>query len=583
MSFQTPITLQKIIQEIEDKNYLLPAIQRELVWDSEQIEKLFDSILRGYPIGSFLFWDVKKHNAKKYQFYEFLTDYHEKKNPHNKKATVSGKKNILGILDGQQRLTAIYLGLKGSYAEKIPYKRWTSNDAFPKKYLFLNLKCLAHGTELEYDFQFLTRQEATKEDGDGFWFEVSKILDFDPERPNELYGYLVDCGLSDNKNKLPGEILFRLSKAIYSDKIINYYLEENESLDRVLNIFIRVNSAGNPLSYSDLLLSIATAQWQTKDAREEILNFVDEINGIGDDFDFTKDFVLKTCLVLLDFPDIAFSVDNFNSKNMSSIEKSWENITEAIKTAVQLISSFGFNHKNLTSNNAIIPICYFIYKNKNPKNFVSSSKHNKDRKLIKEWLLRALLKRVFGGHVDTVLSSTREVVKKNLKVFPYEKIIKKYKGTEKSLLFSGDEVDNLMLSKYGSKYTFSILSLLYPNLSFRNNFHQDHIFPKGHFSTNKKLKKKGVCEEDFEEFKDNCNYLGNLQLLEETPNLEKRDKDFEVWLKETCPDRQKKKDYMERHMIPDVELRFDNFMTFFVERNKILRKKLGHLLLRDLS
>ena len=98
-------------------------------------------------------------------------------------------------------------------------------------------------------------------------------------------------------------------------------------------------------------------------------------------------------------------------------------------------------------------------------------------------------------------------------------------------------MDNLMLSKYGSKYTFSILSLLYPNLSFRNNFHQDHIFPKGHFSTNKKLKKKGVCEEDFEEFKDNCNYLGNLQLLEETPNLEKRDKDFEVWLKETCPDR----------------------------------------------
>lgn len=113
----------------------------------------------------------------------------------------------------------------------------------------------------------------------------------------------------------------------------------------MLNIFIRINSGGTILSYSDLLLSIATAQWEQKDAREEINNFVDEINEIGNGFNFNKDFVLKTCLVLTDFSNIAFKVDNFNKSNMLKIESNWEDITKAIRLAVNLVSSFGFNRE----------------------------------------------------------------------------------------------------------------------------------------------------------------------------------------------------------------------------------------------
>ena len=58
MGFETPITISKAIGEIQSNKYLLPAIQREFVWSAEQIESLFDSLLRGYPIGSFLFWKV---------------------------------------------------------------------------------------------------------------------------------------------------------------------------------------------------------------------------------------------------------------------------------------------------------------------------------------------------------------------------------------------------------------------------------------------------------------------------------------------------------------------------------------------
>ena len=98
---------------------------------------------------------------------------------------------------------------------------------------------------------------------------------------------------------------------------MNFFLEKSEELDKVLQIFIRINQGGTKLSYSDLLLSIATAQWKKLDASKVIHEFVDKINDIGKGFNFNKDFVLKSCLVLADIKDIKFKVDNFSSENMS--------------------------------------------------------------------------------------------------------------------------------------------------------------------------------------------------------------------------------------------------------------------------
>jgi len=109
VAFQVPITVKEAINNIHSKKYLLPAIQREVVWEAEQIERLFDSLMRDYPIGSFLFWMVRRKQTTKYQFYEFVRDNHERDNPHNAKANVNGQDDVIGILDGQQRLTALYV------------------------------------------------------------------------------------------------------------------------------------------------------------------------------------------------------------------------------------------------------------------------------------------------------------------------------------------------------------------------------------------------------------------------------------------------------------------------------------------
>ena len=306
MSYQTALTIENVIKSIDAKKYLLPSIQREFVWSTEQIEKLFDSLMRDYPINAFLFWKVPKEKASEFKFYEFLRNYHQRDNKHNPKADIGGAQDIVAVLDGQQRMTSLYIGLKGTYAYKMSYKRWDNPAAYPKRRLYLNLLGESKESDLMYDFKFLTDSEAKNEKGsDGiyhetFWFPVGHILDLHEE--SEVNDYLIDNDLSvipdKAKAKFANKALFKLFSVIHNKQTISYYLEESVELDKVLNIFIRVNSGGTPLSYSDLLLSFATAQWETRDAREEINDFVTELNLIGRGFAVTKDHVLKSCLVL---------------------------------------------------------------------------------------------------------------------------------------------------------------------------------------------------------------------------------------------------------------------------------------------
>ncbi len=137
--------------------------------------------MRDYPVGSFLFWYVDKTRIKDFQFYEFIRDFHERDSRHNPKANLSGQDDITAILDGQQRLTSLYIGLRGSFAYKEPRMRTKNNLAFPIRTLHLNLlkKCSEEEIEKEFEFLFLTEKEAQdKRDDDHFWFKVGDILNF---------------------------------------------------------------------------------------------------------------------------------------------------------------------------------------------------------------------------------------------------------------------------------------------------------------------------------------------------------------------------------------------------------------------
>jgi uncharacterized protein with ParB-like and HNH nuclease domain len=580
MAYQTPITIKEAIDNIKKRHYLLPSIQREFVWDTDQIETLFDSLMRDYPISTFLFWQVDKSKIKDFQFYEFLNKYHEKECRHNRKAEPNDDENIIALLDGQQRMTSMYVGLTGSYAKKMPYYQWNSPHAFPAKKLYLNILKPSDELEVDFDFKFLTDKEAIQSKG-YYWFECGKILELTDM--GKISMFMMKNKLMDTSTYTEQESEFAINtlneffNVIHQKGTISYYLEKSEELDKVLQIFIRINSGGTKLSYSDLLLSIATAQWKDKDAREVIHEFVDSINQIGDGFNFNKDIVLKSCLVLADF-DVKFKVDNFTKENMATIESNWDKTSVAMRSSIELVSKLGFSRDNLAATNTIIPIAYFIYKNGFEDSILQSSHREEDRKSIKEWLARVLLKGTFGGQPDSIYPKMRDLINENLGKFPLQETITYYKGSRKSISFSEDDVDNLLELQYGKSKTYCALTLLYPGLNFTYKYHQDHIHPQSFFKK-KKLRKLGLMEQEVDLFIDSYNKLPNLQLLEATSNIEKSDQQFETWLDKNVPTNEAKESYLRQNLItPSQSLNFADFLSFVEQRKQNLKNQFMRML-----
>lgn len=585
MAYEKPITVKDAIKSIQEQEFILPAIQREFVWSTSQIELLFDSILRDYPISTFLFWKVKGENVNNFKFYRFLHIYHERDKRHNELADLDVEKDRFAILDGQQRLTSLYIGLKGYYAYKLNRYGWKNDQAFPKRHLYVNLLQEAEDNDRLYDFRFLSEDEYKNfiyNHSDKYhWFRIGDVLNF-KDFP-DIFKYIGTHGLMDTskytgeQGTFASETLSKLFQYFTQKELINFYLEKSDELDKVLHIFIRVNSGGTKLSYSDLLLSIATAQWKDKDAREIIHGLVDNINNINPGFNINKDLVLKACLVLADIKDIKFKVDNFSTSNMKIIEQEWDKIANSLYTAVELIATFGFNDKTLTAYNAIIPIAYFIHKNNIGLEILSSASHDENRKLIKEWLIRALLKKVFGGSPDNLYPTYREIISTHLETFPLTQIVEKYRGSNKSLNFDDESIENLLNTQYGSAFAFMVLSLIYP-LNYRYIFHQDHIHPKKYFTDNE-LIKLGIEDESKRSlYKEAFNTLGNLQLIQETENLEKNATPFKLWVENKYKGDQLL-NYKNLHLIPvNNDLYMDSFLDFFEERRSTLKERLMNIL-----
>lgn len=577
MSFQTPITIRDALERVHRHDFVLPAIQREFVWRPGQICRLFDSLMQGYPIGSFLFWRVDRDDVRQYKFYDFVRDYHQKIRPHCPPVEVPAGLPVTAVLDGQQRLTALNIGLRGSHAQKEPRKWWSSPDAFPEKRLHLNIAADAEDNEggLTYDFRFITEDRARQVDDDHHWFQVARILDL--ADATEIFEYIQEAGLATSKHAF--KTLNRLHAVVHNERLIAYFEEQSRDLDKVLNIFIRTNSGGTVLSYSDLLLSIATAQWDNLDARKEIHGLVDELNGTRFGFSLSKDFVLKAGLMLADIGSVGFKVTNFNHDNMSELERRWRDIARALKVTLQLVADFGFSGRTLGADNALLPIAYSLYQRRLDTHYLTSESNRADREAIRGWLIRSLLKSgVWGSGLDTTLTALRAALREHGETrFPVAEVEATLRSRGRALRFEEEELEDLVDVAYGDRRTFALLSILFPFHDLRHEFHVDHVFPKSRF-TEAKLAKEGVPAEHRAEWKDQANRLPNLQLLNGVANKEKSATLPADWLARDYPEPERQAAFVERHKLGAVPETIAGFPDFHEARRTALLGELRLLL-----
>ena len=577
--YQQGGTIKSALDRIASNEYVLPAIQREFVWRPEQIRKLFDSVMQGYPFGEFLFWRIEPERSGDYRYYGFVREYHERDSPHCPDLGSLPNHQMIAVLDGQQRLTAFNIGLRGSMSVKVPYKRWNNPDAFPRRFLALDL--LAPNERDEegncYVFEFVEEGSIGRQ-GERLWFKVPDIVSMAPG-PG-MSDWLLERDLEREEHRRAFYILDRLYRVVHTEPTVAYYEERNQDIEHVLNIFIRRNSGGTTLSYSDLLLSIATSQWSVLDARKEVHQLVDDLNRIGAGLGLTKDFVLKAGLMLTDISSVGFQVRNFTQANMATLEEKWQAIRDSLVEAVQLVAGFGFDANSIRATSALLPIAYYLYRIGTPSDFDSNAAYAAERQAIRGWLVRSILKAsgIWGSGLDTLLTALREVIREACHDgFPSGQMRRVMARSAKSLEFSEEEVEDLADMSFSDRRVFALLALLSPFIDIQHHqFHIDHVFPKSRF-TRGRLLDAGVDEDQVENHVDCANRIGNLQLLDGVANLEKRARLPLEWMEEAYPDDEARRHYCALYLLDDIPREMTGFLAFYEKRRSRLRERISEL------
>lgn len=130
----TTLTVNQLIEKIDTGELGLPELQRPFIWKDSKVRDLFDSMMRGYPIGYLMLWECPSLDKKK----SIGVDAHSYDSP----------KEV--IIDGQQRLTSLYAVMKG---------KKVINSKFDEKSIVISY------CPLQNKFELVTKPRRTTQNG----------------------------------------------------------------------------------------------------------------------------------------------------------------------------------------------------------------------------------------------------------------------------------------------------------------------------------------------------------------------------------------------------------------------------------
>jgi len=566
-------TISECIKKVNDSLFL-PDIQRPYVWVEDDIYLLFDSICRDYPINTVLFWFLERNTIETKSFIKrikFISQRFDENSPDTGPLT---KDNYFLAIDGQQRITSLYLTLRGTY--KIKQGRTLVNSD-----LYFNFLSGVEENENEmlYEFQFFPQTNGdvwieTIEDKKKVkpayqknWIRVKYIASLDKlhEVPSKIKEKIKSDILIDITDSANGNI-FKLWSKLNYDKLITYYEEKTQDYDKVLDIFIRTNSGGQKLSYSDLLFSYIKLHWN--EARDKFIELLKELNE-GTKYKYSHDVILKTILFFHanDQDGLKYRTSNFTLPILSSTKSEWDlKIVKAIKLTKDLLSSrFMLTHyKLITSYNAIIPIAYFIYKydikgiGEEP-NKISAQLQAQ----IREWLLTSMLTGVFGGQSDGILYKAKKAIEESSKTdyFPRKELFEKFNEAKPALTL---EITRELISKfsYNSAESYLVLSLLYNHSVNFSPLTSDNLPQQDHIVSQSELKKAKISKEKI-------NSIFNIRYVTASDNRIKSDESFIDWNKRLG------NTVLDNHFIPHGNWDATNFDEFLAKREDLFLKQIG--------
>jgi len=534
----------------EEGGFWLPNIQRPFVWGEEQICRLFDSILREYPISTLLIWKTNSMIRRR----KFIDNWKSTLRLTDFYVPSDTKKKCL-VLDGQQRLQGLFIALMGSFEGRELYFDILSGE-------------LAAPDDVKYKFRFLNPGTAQ------FPWVKFKDLIFTHLKKREMSdGVTATAGrpLSPSEIDKISDHLELVDRTFKIEEVITY--QELDSIDNpqlyteddVVEIFIRANSGGTKLGKSDLLFSLLSSAWDEADDRMQEL--LDDLNRHG--FAFTRDFILKTCLTLLD-QGARYEVDKFRKPGVrEKIESEWEPITNAVKDVLDFVRGKTFIKcdKALPSYLLLIPLIYVRY------HFSQAWKHARD---VETYLVRSSLAGAFSGTPDQLIDDLVAKLQE-LQRFDLGEIFGVIRSKGRSLDLTEDRLWGM---GYGSAQIHLLFNLWYSfnyTPAYDSNLPQvDHIFPQSLLRSVKILSPETGRMSIMRYREDARNQLANCMLLTQQENGAggKTDIPPEEWFAD------KPTEYLEKHLIPDDPdlWRLDRYEDFIAARKNLIHAKFSFLL-----
>ncbi|MBF0235417.1 MAG: DUF262 domain-containing protein [Desulfamplus sp.] len=557
--------ISNLITQIDNQDIVLPAIQRDFVWKEERITTLFDSIMRGYPLGIVLLWetylDIKYREFEK--DYQTESKYIFKDNTNNKRIKL--------VLDGQQRLQSLSIALNGRIDGKELYldvlSGKTADDFREVFYVFKFLKSTIvdeiNSESKENRLKHAQQEKPEDENGEqekySLFISVKEILNTSPEGRLTIKNKLKEEFKLTDKELLRVELnMNKLIHSVTNDPNIlrTSTIDENKpkgSQDRktesdILEVFVRINRQGITLSRSDLIFSMLKLNW--KESADELPDFIREIND-GNNLGIDIDFVIRSLFTVSDLGS-KFDVDLLRKySNVEKIKVNYLRTCNAIKSLVDFMS----DECNILNSSIIggylnlIPVVYYLANT--PNNLVPNSEIKK----LKVALYVFGFTRPFSRYADSRIGKfIREELKPLSSTgdfsFPLDSSIwwanywEGYNSFDTKLLQKNRHLTlHLLQGKLGTKVKYE-----------RNAPEIDHIFPQS--VLREKEYDLGII-----------NSYGNFWILSKTKNQNKSNKHPKEYFADV-DDSILEKVFIDREM-----LNYKHVTTFVKDReSKILTK-----------
>ncbi len=557
------ITIYEAMKNIENGKYVMPAFQRQYVWSVEQIEKLWDSILLDYPISNFLFWYIDDKNVTwDTYFCHFL-----------KQATFNSRKQSddvnfpinsidfnytdIAILDGQQRLTSLFLSLCGDTYLRPKYSNKNSGVMYVYKlFIELDKNKLEQDEEdynsKKYDIKFTSKGLSIN--SSNTQFEIRNILDerFQNDDTREQVIEEILTNIPDNSKEYAKGILLKLYNKIFVEKLIRYTEIKDMSQDDALEMFIRFNNGGKKLRKHEITMSILEVYWPN--AREQFSMLLS-----GPYSDFSTDLIIRTALML--YGDVTKTI--INQKVADDLKNNWSDFKIAFKNLQNAFEKLNIDIEHFVNDyTKLVPLIYYIYYN--------PDSYEENLNAIRAYLTRTIFFIYFRSGTPGKLQRLKTNINNN-----NMKITLDMLDSMAELQITESRIEDILNSEKGSRLVWEVLYFIGRDWIDKNtNYEQDHLHPESRFAETKPF---SISMEEWKLWYNNRNRLPNIQLLDDFENKSKSNRRLIDYCNNMTDE--EKQEFYKKSIIPqNVSLEFDNFQEFYEKRKQLLKEKILELL-----